>query len=70
MTARPIQRDLISALGVISNTVENTSLSSSGRKEQSLLHNFSGNIGTVRSTRYTDVPRSRASLSTMLPGVT
>ena len=51
MAARPIQRDLISAFGVISNTVENTSLSSSGRREQSLLQSFSGNIGTVRSTR-------------------
>ena len=45
------------------NMAENASLSSCGRSEQRSLHNLSGNIGTVLSTRYTEVARLKASSS-------
>ena len=70
MTVRPNHLETTRARGVISNTAEKVSFFSFGRREQSLLQSFSGNIGTVLSTRYTDVPLVLASSSTTEPGVT
>jgi hypothetical protein len=49
---------------------EKVSLSSSGLKEHNSLDNRSGSIGTTRSTKYTEVALSSASLSSNEPSGT
>mmetsp|Transcript_43394 Transcript_43394/g.131153 ORF Transcript_43394/g.131153 Transcript_43394/m.131153 type:complete len:339 (+) Transcript_43394:763-1779(+) len=60
----------ISASDVISQTTENVSLSTPPRSEQMSVVNKLGSMSVRRSTRYTVVHRSAASLSIAVPGWT
>ena len=59
---------IISALLFILNTAENVNFSSLVLREQALFDNTSGSIGTTLSTKYTEVARSKASSSKIVPG--
>mmetsp|Transcript_91145 Transcript_91145/g.262887 ORF Transcript_91145/g.262887 Transcript_91145/m.262887 type:complete len:257 (-) Transcript_91145:767-1537(-) len=60
----------ISALGFISHTTEKVNLSTPPRSEQMSVVSRPGNMSVRRSTKYTVVHRSAASLSIAVPGCT